>query len=139
VELEVRPLFALRGMHELMYQWNAPLNPEALSDRHHHIKATHATPEVFFAHDGKFTGEGYWYLNTIYRREQERGYSGLEDLWSPGVVRFTLLPGQTVYFACSTDPIDLPRVRESAKQQFANAGAPALDGEKPDASLAALS
>src|SRR5215217_6579312 len=28
IELEIRPLFALRGIHELMYQWNAPLAPE---------------------------------------------------------------------------------------------------------------
>jgi predicted glycogen debranching enzyme len=139
VELEVRPLFALRGMHELMYQWNAPLAPENLTDAHHHIKATHATPEVFFAHDGKFTGEGYWYLNTIYRREQERGYSGLEDLWSPGVVRFVLKPGETVNFVCSTDPIDLPRVLDAAAKQFDVACAPAaVDGVRPDANLEAL-
>ncbi len=29
VELEVRPLFAMRGFHELMYQWNGPLAPQA--------------------------------------------------------------------------------------------------------------
>jgi predicted glycogen debranching enzyme len=44
VELEVRPLFALRGIHELMYQWNAPLAPEALAPGHHHIKASRASP-----------------------------------------------------------------------------------------------
>jgi predicted glycogen debranching enzyme len=139
VELEVRPLFALRGIHELMYQWNAPLAPEQVAPGHHHIRATHATPEVFFAHDGKFAGEGYWYLNTIYRREQERGYSGLEDLWSPGVVRFALAPGQTVNFVCSTDPIDLPRVLDEAERQTAVDVVPAVGGEAPDAALAALS
>jgi predicted glycogen debranching enzyme len=138
VELEVRPLFALRGIHELMYQWNAPLAPEQLAPGHHHIKATHATPEVFFAHDGKFAGEGYWYLNTIYRREQERGYSGLEDLWSPGVVRFALAPGQTVNFVCSTDPIDLPRVLAEADRQLEAATVPAVGGEAPDEALVAL-
>jgi predicted glycogen debranching enzyme len=139
VEFEIRPLFALRGIHELMYQWNAALAPQNLSPTHHHIPATHATPEAFFAHDGKFTGEGYWYLNSIYRREQERGYSGLEDLWSPGVVRYTLAPGQTVHFVCSTDPIDLDRARKTAEKQFVSAGLPALEGEKPDMSLQALS
>jgi predicted glycogen debranching enzyme len=139
IELEVRPLFALRGIHELMYQWNAPLAPEQLGPGHHHIKATHATPEVFFAHDGKFAGEGYWYLNTIYRREQERGYSGLEDLWSPGVVRFALAPGQTVNFVCSSDPIDLARVLAEADRQADAAVVPAVGGEAPDEALAALS
>jgi predicted glycogen debranching enzyme len=139
VELEVRPLLALRGMHELMYQWNAPLAPMSLAPGHHHIAATRSTPEVFFAHDGKFIGEGYWYLNTIYRRETERGYRGLEDLWSPGMVRFTLAPGQTVHFVFSTDPIDLPTVLERADRQFADAVAPAVDDEKVDVALAALS
>jgi predicted glycogen debranching enzyme len=142
VDLEVRPLLALRGIHDLMYQWNGALAPETLGPGHHHVRATHATPEVFFAHDGKFAGEGYWYLNTIYRREQERGYSGLEDLWSPGVVRFTLAPGQTVNFACSTDPIDLPRVLADADLQNAAAAAsrmPVVGGERPDDALAALS
>ena len=139
VELEVRPLFALRGIHELMYQWNAPLTPQNLSPTHHHIPATHATPEAFFAHDGKFVGEGYWYLNSIYRREQERGYSGLEDLWSPGVVRYALMPGQTVHFVCSTDPIELERVTEAARLQFAGACAPPVDGERYDRALEALS
>jgi len=78
VELDVRPLFALRGMHELMYQWNAPLEAQKLGKRHYRVPATSKSPEVFFAHDGSFTAQSSWYLNTIYRREQERGYAGLE-------------------------------------------------------------
>src|SRR5256885_15583714 len=120
-----------------MYQWNAPLAPEQLAPGHHHIKATHATPEVFFAHDGKFAGEGYWYLNTIYRREQERGYAGLEDLWMPGVIRWNLVPGQTVHFICSAEPIDYARVITEAERQFEIAVPPVLT-QKPDANLEAL-
>lgn len=138
VELEVRPLFALRPIHEIMYQWNGNLAPQELSKGHHQIKATHATPEAFFAHDGRFTGEGYWYLNTIYRRENERGYSGLEDLWSPGVVRFTLAPGQTVHFACSTEPIDLPRIIAAAEKQYAAKRAPVMSGASVDSALETL-
>lgn len=116
VELEVRPLFALRGIHELTYQWQAPLTVESVPRAKGQsraaaeclrIPATGRTPEVFFAHDGVFTPEASWYLNTIYRREQERGYPGLEDLWTPGPVRFKLAPGATVRFACSADSIEL--------------------------------
>ncbi|MEZ0265218.1 MAG: amylo-alpha-1,6-glucosidase [Phycisphaerae bacterium] len=138
VEMEVRPLFALRGIHELMYQWNGNLVPRASGARptlaagqrpadapdhkgvdltHLHIPATHRTPEVFFAHDGRWRAEAYWYLNTIYRRESERGYSGLEDVWAPGVTRYRLIPGQTVHFVCSTDPIDLERAVARAREQ----------------------
>lgn len=118
VELEIRPLFALRPMHELMFQWNARLDPEFKSDQHHRIPPTLKTPEVFFAHDGVFANQGYWYLNAIYRCEQDRGYSGLEDLWSPGTVRWTLQPGQTVCFACSTDPVDLSVVKHDADKSL---------------------
>jgi predicted glycogen debranching enzyme len=117
VELQLRPLFALRGIHELMYQWNGPLLVEDTSAGQHRIVPTGRTPEVFFAHDGVFELDAHWYLNTIYRREQERGYSGLEDLWNPGTVRWSLSPGQTVHFVCSTDPIDFAREIHRAERQ----------------------
>jgi predicted glycogen debranching enzyme len=106
-ELQLRPLFALRAMHELMYQWNGPLEAVALSPGHYRVEATSRTPEVYFAHDGEFEGQALWYLNTIYRRERERGYAGLEDVWSPGLLRWALYPGRSVHFVCSADPIDL--------------------------------
>ncbi len=108
IEFQLRPLFALRGIHELMYQWNGRLRAEAHGDDQWRIPATARTPEAFFAHDGRFHSDAYWYLATIYRREQQRGYGGLEDLWMPGVAHWTLSPGQTAHFICSTEPIDLP-------------------------------
>ena len=136
LEMELRPLLALRPIHDLMYQWQGRLSVEdgpPAQTRHgnvraygagrtHRVPATGRTPEVFFAHDGAFEAAPAWYFNTIYRRDQERGYAGLEDLWMPGVVKFTLSPGKTVYFACSTDPIDLARVVEQVEASDAAAG-----------------
>jgi predicted glycogen debranching enzyme len=110
VALELRPLLAMRPIHELMYQWNGRLKAECREEGRVRIGATARTPEVFLAHDGVFDDTPAWYLNTIYRREQERGYAGLEDLWMPGVVRRTLLPGETLHVACSMEKIDLDRV-----------------------------
>jgi predicted glycogen debranching enzyme len=117
VELQLRPLFALRGIHDLMYQWNGPLIVDENLPGQQRIHPTGKTPEVFFAHDGVFEPDSHWYLNTIYRREQERGYGGLEDLWNPGMVRWSLLPGQTIHFICSTDPIDFQKTLNLADQQ----------------------
>jgi predicted glycogen debranching enzyme len=130
VDLELRPLLALRSMHELTYQWNAngKLAAEEKSPGYLRVPPTARTPEVFFAHDGdtfdgtvgdeETPGTATWYFNTIYRREQERGYAGLEDLWSPGVVRWEKLkPGESVHFVCSADPIDLERTIELAESQ----------------------
>lgn len=117
IELEIRPLFALRGIGELMYQWNAPLEAASVEKDpgHWRLPATSRTPEVFFAHDGRFANQSCWYLNTIYRREQEEGHAGLEDLWMPGVVRHTLAPGRTAHFVCSNEPIDLMRALAAAQ------------------------
>ncbi len=119
VELQLRPLFALRDIHDLTYQWNGPLTAEEYKAAHHRIPPTGRTPEVFFAHDGVFELDAHWYLNTIYRREQERGYAGLEDLWNPGMVRWSLTPGQTVHFVCSADPITFKQAIHLAETQGA--------------------
>jgi predicted glycogen debranching enzyme len=119
VELSLRPLLALRGIHELMYQWNGRLFAEnrGKSSSLLHVPPTNRTPEVFFAHDGQFDSRPDWYLATIYRREKERGYAGLEDLWTPGTVRWQLKPGQSVHFVCSLDPIDLESVLCKTREQ----------------------
>jgi predicted glycogen debranching enzyme len=117
IELEIRPMLALRGIHELMYQWNGRLAAEIRSPQQVQIPATAQTPEVFFAHDGEFTREPVWYLNTIYRREQERGYGGLEDVFNPGSISWRLTPGQPARFVCSTEPVELDRVIAQLNQQ----------------------
>lgn len=119
IALEITPLFALRPVHDLMYQWNGRLAAEPRGRGEVHIPATSRTPEVFFAHDGTFEPQPNWYYNTVYRREQQRGYAGLEDLWTPGVIRQQLMPGQSLHFVCSTDPIDLARVVPDCDEQNA--------------------
>jgi predicted glycogen debranching enzyme len=117
VTLEIRALLALRGIHELMYQWNGRLYGESKRDGQVRIPATTRTPEIFFAHDGEFRAEPHWHLNAIYRREEERGYAGLEDLWKPGVFRWTLSPGQTAHVVCSTEPVELEGVLHDLERE----------------------
>jgi predicted glycogen debranching enzyme len=117
VQLDLRPLLALRPIHELMYQWNGRLRVEKRGKRQYRVPPTMRTPEVFFAHDGATGGQGTWYLNAIYRRETERGYSGLEDIWSPAAIKWTLYPGQTANFICSADPIDFEKTLAQVEKQ----------------------
>ena len=112
IALSVRPLLALRSVHTLTYQWNGRLLVETHAKNQIRIPATSRTPEVFIAHDGAFRTSSHWYLNQIYRLEERRGYSALEDLWTPGVVRFVLEPGQSTHLACSAEPIDWPRAMQ---------------------------
>ena len=132
IELEVRPLMALRPIHDLSYQWNGRIGIEDRGEGCHHLAPTSRTPEVFLAHTGQFQEEPNWYLNQIYRREQQRGYSGLEDLWTPGVVRFRLGPGAAAHLVCSADPISLDEAVKLADEQHAHSPAhpsadPAMD------------
>lgn len=140
VQLEIRPLMALRGIHELTYQWNGRLGAEHKGAGQLRIAATAKTPEVFFAHDGGFRAEPYWYLNAIYRREAERGYGGLEDLWNPGIFRWTLAPGQTCHLVCSAEPVELDRIGcdlDGIRTQ-AEARAGSTSKQAPDPALEAL-
>lgn len=121
IGLELRPLLALRPIHQLMQQWNGRLITDPPARQTLHVPATARTPEVFLAHTGSFEPASDWYLNHVYRREFERGYGGMEDLWSPGVLRFTLAPGQPVHLICSSDPIDLERALEQADWQCSSA------------------
>lgn len=117
-DLEVRPILAMRPIHELSFQSNWNLAAENRGSRHHRVPATSRSPEVFFAHNGRFQSGPDWYLSQIYRREQERGYAGLEDLWGPGIVRYRLERGRVAQFVCSTDPIELRRAIERADAQY---------------------
>jgi len=127
LDLEIRPLLALRGMHELTFQRNG-LVTEARSNRHHRVPPTAHTPEFFFAHDGRFSERPDWYLNQIYRREVERGYAGLEDLWTPGFIRLRLLPGHAAHFVGSAEPIDFNKAIELAdRQHVVRTAAPSPD------------
>jgi predicted glycogen debranching enzyme len=122
--LELRPMLALRPIHELMYQWNGRLRAEQKDNEQVEIPATSRTPEVFFAHDGEFDDSPVWYLSTIYRREQERGYAGLEDLWMPGVFRRALSPGQTLHLVCSMEKVDLGRIVSETRRAHESAPNP---------------
>jgi len=144
VELEVRPLFALRPIHELIYQGNGRLAATMRSPGHYHVPPTSKSPEIFFATSGEFRDGPCWYLNTIYRRERERGYGGLEDLWSPGVLRLKLAPGEATHFACSADPISLTDVVNRVNEETMTAmkgGAQVIAGgnvASPDPAFDAL-
>ena len=132
VTLDLRPMLALRGMHELMYQWGGPRETTPIAPGHLRIDATSRTPEVFLAHDGTFDPQPLWYLNTIYRQEQQRGYAALEDLWTPGMCRWTLSPGRTVHFVCSADPVLLDQAVHEAN------GSPIVINTQSDPGTAVL-
>jgi predicted glycogen debranching enzyme len=105
MEFSLRPLFALRPQRDLAFQWHGHLAPEKRTLHDYRIPATHQSPEAFFSSDGSFDPKGCWYYSTLYRGQPGVEDGGLEDLWSPGLVNWTLSPNQSAHFVCSTDPV----------------------------------
>lgn len=72
----------------------------------------------------EFTHTGVWYWNFVYQEDKARGYEDNDDLYLPGVFRFTLQPGETVTLVASTEPpeatspsIEGAMEREQARQE----------------------
>ena len=130
-EFAIRPLLALRPARELACRCDGRLTPEPAGDVDWRLPASATTPELFFSADGALESAPCWYYNTIYRyvsNDDAPGLStdaaagpcaagGMEDLWSPALIRWTLPPGQCVHFACSTEPVSLASLLASPPQQ----------------------
>lgn len=103
--LEVRPLIAFRGYHDLT-QANRTLNgtldeSEGLVS----IQPYAQLPRMWLAHNA--TGlrkEGFWYFNFEYPVERERGLESHEDLYCPFALSFTIRPDQAAVVIASTAP-----------------------------------
>lgn len=89
--LELRPLTAFRGYHDLT-QANRVLNgTPAESAGLISIQPYPQLPRLSFAHNAKSVArEGFWYFNFEYPVERERGLDSHEDLFCPFVLKFGL-------------------------------------------------
>jgi len=105
--LRFRPFLAYRNVHQLskanvfvdtkyepiphgirtrMYQGYSPINMQFSKE-----------PEYVHVPD--------WYYNFEYMRENARGYSHLEDLYTPGFFEIPIKKGESVYFAAGLEEI----------------------------------
>jgi len=106
VGLELRPFFAGRDIHELRREspdreWRLAHDREEGEFRF----ATAAEPEVTITAPGAtWEAAGDWWRNFEYAEERARGFDFVEDLFTPGVVRRTLAPGESFAVVLSTLP-----------------------------------
>jgi len=105
--LSVRPLVAGRDYHHLQSA-SVALNSQLESDSGSvTIQPYDAESILVLTYpQGQFWPDGLWYYDYLYHRERDRGLDCTEDLYSPGVIRWTLTPGETVYLCASTKPLD---------------------------------
>jgi len=104
VELLLRPFAAVRDFHALQHA-NENVHREArFADGVLTIQAYDNTPPIYISVPGaKFDYAPYWYYHFQYREEQARGLDFEEDLFTHGVLRVTLQPGQTLGVIVSLD------------------------------------
>ncbi len=102
--LELRPLIAFRGYHELTHR-NDALNGELTEgDGVVSLQPYADLPRLYFAHSANTARrEGNWYFNFVYPVELERGLDFQEDLFCPLVLEFDLMPGRAAVVIASTN------------------------------------
>ncbi len=104
--LEVRPLLSGRDIHVLHHQ-NATLDPTCRPEKGHISWQPYPDlPRIFAHHSGDYQHAPEWYNQFHYAVEKERGLDHVEDLWSPGVLAFSLRPGASHHLVLTTSALD---------------------------------
>lgn len=109
IVLTVRPLISGRDFHSLVRE-----NPalDGAVERRPHLVRLSPYPGLPSLHlspsQDDFLPDSCWYNDFEYREEIWRGLDAHEDLYSPGVFRFHLSPGERCHLVASVeDPRDL--------------------------------
>jgi predicted glycogen debranching enzyme len=102
--LALRPLHAFREHHALAVE-NSALNPEVIlgSNRLSIQPYTDLPPMYLYYSSGIVEKRFFWYKNTEYRKEQERGLDFSEDLFCLFYITAHLEPGDTLDIITSTE------------------------------------
>ena len=115
VTLRVTPLVTRRGFHVLRSGegWRPEMRPDPSSVT---IRADGAAPFRVIAPGGRFTADGMWWWNFLYREDTSRGYDDREDLYAPGEFVLSLSHGEPVaLIATAEDNPDLDAARALAE------------------------
>jgi predicted glycogen debranching enzyme len=101
--IELRPLIAFRGYHELTHA-NTALNKTVEQNADgFSMQPYGALPRLFVAHNAKvMAAEGEWYFNFEYPVERERGLDCQEDLYCPCRLEFDVAAEASAVVIAST-------------------------------------
>lgn len=103
--LHARPLIAGRDMHHLQHSGDR-LNTQVAMTEHAVALEPYdpASRMVLYFPRGDFHADGLWYYNFRYTRELESGLDYIEDLYSPGEIRWMMRQGETVWLVLGQNP-----------------------------------
>jgi predicted glycogen debranching enzyme len=120
VKLELRPLVAFRGYHELAHANDAWRGDFAATDGHVAITPYASLPTLHFSHDAvSIEKSGHWYYHFEYEAERERGLDYTEDLYQPFVLHYDLNARPQAAVIASLEPRDIRSVAELRQAETA--------------------
>lgn len=103
VVLGLRPFLAGRDHHSLRHD-DGPGPVWRFADGMLVTEPLIAETQLFLSVSGSdLVSVPQWWHRFEYPRERERGFDHHEDLWTPGVLRVTLAPGEVVHCVASTN------------------------------------
>ena len=120
VKLEVRPLLAYRGYHELAHKNDFFNGAYVEEPRRVTITPYAGLPALHVAHDAAAVEKsGEWYYNFQYTQEQRRGLDFTEDLFQPFVLHFDLNARPQAAVMAGLETRDIGSVQELRSQETA--------------------
>ena len=133
VGLEVRPLVAFRGSHDLAHEGADFETATEIRGEVSSVRPVAYLPRLYLRGAGATTERASaWYRYFHYRREAERGEQVSEDLWSPVAWTWTLPPGGQAFALFSiheiaADPKQLLEAESLRRSSFERTGDPLFD------------
>ena len=104
VIIEMRPLLAMRPATGLTREHGGFVHRVRLHSNDAVVHPVRALPRVVFRYEGRFVGSPDWWRQFEYLGEHRPG-GVREDLWTPGVFRVELQPGDAAYLVCGVDGV----------------------------------
>ncbi len=102
--LEVRPLLAGRDIHALHHENDVLRLDTRVNGAHLAWQTYESMPIIHSWAEAQYTPAPVWYRRFELTEELARGFGGLEDGASPGVLTFDLRPGPAACWLLSTAP-----------------------------------
>lgn len=102
--IELLPLLAFRGYHQLMHAQGVAYDNTEFENGQLKLQLFDNAPDAFIQlPNGNFASNPNWYFNFNYGIEQYRGLDFVEDLFSPGHLTIDVKEGDAFYVVLSTE------------------------------------
>lgn len=113
IEIEIRPLLAMRDFHALAHEDGAVDRRVVFQPGMASMQPYRDRPSLHIAHNAVAVEQtGDWFRNVEYDAERERGFDYREDLFNPCLLRFDLSASSTATLIASTEPVDVRQATE---------------------------